>query len=263
MLAKLMKYEFKATSRIFIPLYAVLLVFSIVNRIINPDNLIRSSSNFDIFDIFAIVGVTLYIGMIIAVVIVTLIIMIQRYYKNLLGDEGYLMFTLPVQSWKLIISKVITSVTWSILSFLTTIVSLIIIMGTKNLGTDIREIFEFIKTSMGAAGFVILPLYGLLMLASSIIMIFTAITLGQLFSKHRVIASFGMYCALYMAQQLLLSILILSFSFSWFQFIIRSTDPTPTQLNKFLIFIIIPGIIMGIVHFIVTNYIMNRKLNLE
>jgi len=262
MLAKLMKYEFKATSRIFIPLYAVLLVFSIVNRIINPDNLIRSSSNFDIFDIFAIVGVTLYIGMIIAVVIVTLIIMIQRYYKNLLGDEGYLMFTLPVQSWKLIISKVITSVTWSILSFLTTIVSLIIIMGTKNLGTDIREIFEFIKTSMGAAGFVILPLYGLLMLASSIIMIFTAITLGQLFSKHRVIASFGMYCAIYAVYQLILLLYMLFIGNNIAPAFLIGT-PSILDINLFLLFFILFECVRISINFVITNNILKNKLNLE
>ena len=33
MLSKLLKYEFKSTARIFIPLYVVLLVFSLVGRL--------------------------------------------------------------------------------------------------------------------------------------------------------------------------------------------------------------------------------------
>jgi hypothetical protein len=46
----------------------------------------------------------------------TLIVLIQRFYKNLLGDEGYLMFTLPVQSWSHILSKLAVSMLWTVVS---------------------------------------------------------------------------------------------------------------------------------------------------
>ena len=45
----------------------------------------------------------------VAVMIVTLIIIIQRFYKNLLCDEGYLMNTLPMSVWKNITSKLVVA----------------------------------------------------------------------------------------------------------------------------------------------------------
>ena len=42
--------------------------------------------------------------------------MVYRFYKNLMTDEGYLMFTLPVSRSQLIWSKLIVSMAWGILS---------------------------------------------------------------------------------------------------------------------------------------------------
>jgi len=261
MLAKLMKYEIKATARIFLPMYAVLLVFAIINRLLNPFHTFETQGTFNLQVLLGALSTVLYFILIIAVFVIALVISIQRFYKNLLGDEGYLMFTLPVKPWQHIISKLLTAVMWYILNGVLVIISGFILISIPEI--DFSMIIDTVKTMAMNMNFAAILILILVQLAAGTLMIYDAIALGHLFQKHRLLASFGMYCALYMAQQLLLSILILSFSFSWFQFIIRSTDPTPTQLNKFLIFIIIPGIIMGIVHFIVTNYIMNRKLNLE
>lgn len=48
MLAKLMKYEFKSTARLFIPLYAVLLVFALLNRFLNPFRTFEAAENFSL-----------------------------------------------------------------------------------------------------------------------------------------------------------------------------------------------------------------------
>ena len=39
----------------------------------------------------------------------TCVVTIQRFYKGLLGQEGYLMFTLPVKNWQLVFSKALVS----------------------------------------------------------------------------------------------------------------------------------------------------------
>jgi len=262
MLAKLLKYEFKATSRTFIPLYIVLLVFAVINRIITPEKILISSNSFIIKDILAVVGITLYIGLILAVVVVTLIIMIQRFYKNLLGNEGYLMFTLPVQSWKLIASKVITSLTWSVLSFFITITSLVIVIGPKNIVSGIRDMLAFIQKSMGGAGFVILPIYGLLAVVSSILTVFTAIALGQLFSRHRVIASFGMYCAIYAVYQLLMLLYMLLVGNNIAPTFLKGT-PSIWDLNLFSLLFILFECVRISINFVITNKILKNKLNLE
>ena len=48
---------------------------------------------------------------------------LQRFYKNLLSGEGYLMHTLPVRPWQHIASKLIAAVVWTVLSFFVVCVS--------------------------------------------------------------------------------------------------------------------------------------------
>lgn len=40
-----------------------------------------------------------------ALMIVTIVMVLQRFYKNLLKGEGYLMHTLPVPTWMLVAIK--------------------------------------------------------------------------------------------------------------------------------------------------------------
>ena len=44
--------------------------------------------------------------------VLTAMIAIQRFNKSLIGDEGYLMFTLPVTHTQLLNSKLIASLLW-------------------------------------------------------------------------------------------------------------------------------------------------------
>lgn len=53
----------------------------------------------------------------IAVVMVTLVSVIKNFYDTLYGRQGYLTFTLPVKCSTLLISKVIVSFMWIIVSF--------------------------------------------------------------------------------------------------------------------------------------------------
>ena len=101
MLSKLMKYEFKATGRTLLPLYGALLGFALINRI-----LFRGSLDETINETFGTIGnianfisVFAYGCTMAAVFVVTFFVIVQRFYKNILGDEGYLMNTLPVKPY--------------------------------------------------------------------------------------------------------------------------------------------------------------------
>ena len=117
MLGKLLKYELKATSRVFIPLYIAILVVSIVNGL---------SLNLEILNIQGLATIVL-MCLFISLFVITIVVTIQRFNKNLLKDEGYLMFTLPVSSKHLILSKYLTSLIWTFLSFVVAFLSFTII----------------------------------------------------------------------------------------------------------------------------------------
>ena len=69
----------------------------------------------------------LYVVAIIAIIIVTLVMIVDRYSKNLLGKEGYLMFTLPVTTGEHIWNKTISAALWTLFSYIVGILSFLLI----------------------------------------------------------------------------------------------------------------------------------------
>ena len=64
-----------------------------------------------------------YVLIVIAASVMTQVLMIQRYYKNLFTDEGYLTNVLPVSATNHILSKMLVFGAWSILNALSVLAS--------------------------------------------------------------------------------------------------------------------------------------------
>lgn len=262
MLIKLLNWEIKATSRLFVPLYITLLVFALFNRILNPFELMASSSNLNFQTIIGFLSIAAYFALIVGVGVMTLVIMIQRFYKSLLGDEGYLMFTLPTTKWRHIISKLLIAILWTVLSILITIISVILIANPENLSGELSNMISEIRMVFGTAGLFMLPTVMVLGITQSIMMIYTAITLGHMFSRHRLLASFGMYCGLYMFNQILFVIFILVFGSGIFNFL-NHTDLTQGGASIIMGGFGICIALLICLYFSVTNILLKRRLNLE
>ena len=116
MLNKLLKYEIKATARLFLPLYATILIFAAINLffLAAPD---ANENSISFYELAVGIGMIVYVILMTGLVVMTLFVLVQRFYKNLLSDEGYLMFTLPVKSWSHILSKLMIAMLWTIASF--------------------------------------------------------------------------------------------------------------------------------------------------
>ena len=84
MLGKLIKYEFKSLLRIFLPLYAVMIALS---SVIPTTDTFNDVGAFVVFAL-VVISTSIFIGL--------AIFTILRFNSSLFGDEGYLMFTLPV-----------------------------------------------------------------------------------------------------------------------------------------------------------------------
>lgn len=116
MLGKLLKYEIKDTARI-IPF------FYIITALVAAMVLISKKLGLGWFKTTSSVLLIL-VG--IAVVIVTFVVVVLRFYKNLYSNEGYLMFTLPVKPQQLLISKTIVAFAWLVISMLVFVGALLI-----------------------------------------------------------------------------------------------------------------------------------------
>lgn len=114
MLGKLLKQDFRATARIMLPLYAAVPVLGLFTNLIT--RLCENQNGFLIRAIGALMSFVFSLSLI-AAVVTTVVLMILRFYRNLMTDEGYLMFTLPVSTTELIFSKLIVSVVWFLGTF--------------------------------------------------------------------------------------------------------------------------------------------------
>ena len=109
MLIKLMKHEFRATGRIMLPLYLVLLVTAVGANFTTRGLL---STQYKLLDVLGALLVMAFVVAIMGVCVMSMVVMVQRFYKNLLGDEGYVMMTLPVSVHQQIWAKIIVSTVW-------------------------------------------------------------------------------------------------------------------------------------------------------
>lgn len=138
MLGKLLKHEFRATGRVMLPVLGVLVFVALL---FNLSVRFYSGSSSLLLNILFGLVVFSFIAGIIAAEIIALVLMINRFYKNLLGEEGYLMHTLPANVHELVWSKIIVSFVWFLVTNL-----LIILIGAGSAlflsGTDLAEVFR-------------------------------------------------------------------------------------------------------------------------
>lgn len=268
MLKKLLKYEFIATGRIFLPLYGALLVVAIIQRLFlnfNINQVDNLSLGILAGTVPAIFGILL-----IAVIVTSFIMMIQRFYKNLLTSEGYLMFTLPVSVAKLIWSKLIVILVWMILSAVMAVLACcILVMRLSDIAsffTVLGQLFVEI-TEMGYWGIAIeFVVFILTAVVSTILSIYLSMAIGQLSDKHKLLCSVGAYIGLNIVVNNILLAALAGVAASPFGYGLASgVLATLTQVQAlgvtFAGFIVL-YVAMSAVYFILTRYILTKKLNL-
>ncbi|RBP66717.1 hypothetical protein DES36_10598 [Alkalibaculum bacchi] len=265
MLGKLLKYEIKATARTLLPLYLILFVVTVVNRFLNPFEILENAQGFNIQILVNVLSVILYFTIAFSVMAATFIIMIQRFYKNFLGDEGYLSFTLPVETWKHVLSKLLTSMMWIILSILAVIASIIIIADIDSLMSGFSTFLEEIGTTFGSGIYIMLPIYMLSGLTLAILVIYNSISIGHHFQNHKVLASFATFGVFYLFTQIVLVIMLMIYVIMNYGSLAAAPINATTVPNAGILLgtVIAILLLMCIGHFISTNYFLKNKLNLE
>lgn len=258
MLTKLMKYEWIATARYLIPLYIVLAFMTVFSKIVLSLSIFNGKLLFVSNSIFL-----LYILSIITVAITTFLLIIMRFYKNLLTGEGYLMFTLPVKVHELITSKLIISMLWVILSFLFCFGSLLLVIPSTTainpnassftLTTIFNEITIY---GVGRTLFFILFLF--LILVFNILTFYASIAVGQSISTNKIFGSIVAYISIYTICQVFAGILILIG-------ILFNIDVNDDKMIMTLVITL--GIVLAVIGIIVfyafTNNVLKKRLNLE
>lgn len=207
MLGKLLKHEFRATGRVMLPVFAVLAVLALLFNV--SVRLIDNVSSTLLQVLFGLI-IFAFVAGVIAAEIIALVLMINRFYKNLLGDQGYLMFTLPSTVHELVWSKLIVSFVWFLL---TNLVIFLIIGGTVfsfasvNLGEIFAQLpsWSEIQAGLAEAGvrgsdLILIALEYLLFIILSGMTVclhfYAAMSLGHCSSNHKVLYSVLFFIAI-------------------------------------------------------------------
>lgn len=269
MLAKLLKYDFKSMFKLFLPLWGALLVVSAVNRLISGAGLDAEQG----LGLVNSIMVLLYILLIVAVLVVTTVIIIARFYQGLLKDEGYLMFTIPVHPWQLITSKLISAVVVSLLSGVVAVASVFIIASYGGMFQDLFWIWgQLMRVAPDVNALTALMLAAIFVgIICSVTQVYAAMALGHLAGRHRVGFSVLAYIVLGVIWSTVDSVLgQLGYPGSSSSLVINLAEVSITDATALvqtimtaLVWSMIIDVIRCVVHFIVANYILSRKLNLE
>ncbi len=277
MLGKLFKYEFSATGRIFLPMYGVLLVMSLIARIFYTSN-IHSRTSEIANALMTMVMVMLFT----AVWVVTLVIIVRRFWTNLLGREGYLMNVLPVNPWEHVFAKMVTSGVWIIAGTVVSVVAfLVMLLGLPELADiDLREIFDdfnefiaYLKDKNMAGQTVLVIVQGVLLtIVSSFqftLTAYAAMCVGQLANSHRTMASIGAYFGLNIAQSLVTNLANEGGYFGDVSKVPAVTDYTEyarralVNTNQFMALLLLLSVVVCAAMFFLSSILLKKKLNLQ
>ena len=269
MLGKLIKYEFKGTARLYLPFFALLVLLTVVNRFSLRFGLGHSEA----MEISAVLAMMLYIVAVIAIFVIAMVATVQRFYKNFMTDEGYLMFTLPVSQDGLILSKLIVATIWNIFSVLIAMLSLFFLMVDEDiwsaLVSGVGELQKLAAT-YGINLFSVCAITLLTMLiglVAGILQIYAAVVIGCTSSRHKLILGLGVYLGFNVVMQTA-SLVMLPLIMNWLTTINELGDSfTPQQAMGFFQGVMLLGLVFslvfGVIYYIITRLMLKKKLNLE
>lgn len=260
MLGKLLKYDFKSMFRVFVPLWLALLAVSVINHFTT-----RSRSAVGVLGgLPQAVFMILYVGLVIAVMVVSIALIIMRFYSGLLKDEGYLMFTLPVRPWQLISSKCIVATVVSILSLIAAFLSVMLISAEVSFAAefvrDFRQALPYITGEMVLAMVLTIVLI-IAAVVTEITHIYASLALGHLANRHRIAWAVLVYIGINAVLSMLLVIFgNLANRYHW-----HFTLPAGhlVAFNFAVGVLILLCVIQIVVFFVITERILSKRLNLE
>ena len=272
---KLMKHEFRATGRIMVPLCLLTLVAAVggnlaTRQLLETDN--------DLLNVLGVLLMGAFAVAIAAVCIMSVVVMVQRFYKNLLQDEGYVMLTLPVSLHQHIWAKLLVSTVW--FAATAAVVALAVFILTFQLGTfqDIayflsvlfRDLVELDAWTMfnGTVFGVELAVILLLGALTTCLEFYSALAIGHSFSNHKMLWSVVSFFAINAAFSVLGSGFTAVMDISGHQALAVSRLPEnlggAMQMTHLMLGgILLLAVIQGVIYYLLTYLPMAKRLNLE
>lgn len=269
MLGKLVKNELKSYRFSMGIVFLAGFIFTIFMKII-----CMLPYQYEIREVIQVLGFYGYYYLIMLVGAAAQVLVVIRFYSTMVGDRGYLTWTLPAKSSTILWSKIIGGSLWEILAAVVTYVYLaIFFVGNYWVDNFIDdELTWMLKDMLDAFQprymvTVILVVAAILLWSIvPLLLIYLCIAIGQLFGKWRILASIGCYFILMILLQIVLVVGIVlvtgaAVAISPGQYIADLSGFA--FLNGLFAVLDVIGIAGFAALFAITNFIFKKHLNLE
>ena len=267
MLMKLMKHEFRATGRSLLPMFLAVLVLSFGASL--SVRFLDGATN-PVIDALLSLFVIGYGIALVGVFMLVFVLMISRFRSNLLKDEGYVMFTLPVSVHQLIWSKIIVSCLWFVAACVVVVISAFIVAFDVEIFTSFGMVFRELWSDITAY----YALNGIAIFIEFLILCFVGYAAGCLQFYAAMATGYG-----FDRRKGLMSVLF----FFGFQFVLQFVTMVPMFMDSFGGFMnsmfyggdpmmsihlgfglsIFFTVVVGAVFYVITTQMLKRRLNLE
>ena len=272
MLGKLLKQEFRATGRLMLPAFGALVILSVLANIsiwlLDRGNISNSVLAALLIFVSVAFGLSVF-----GIMLMTLVLMVIRFYRNLLKDEGYLMHTLPVTVHGLVWSKLIVSLVWFVVSGLvvTLILGLTVLIQS---GTSLGELvaglpkWEQVREFLASNGvnlsglstlFVLGIVFAAVLFFANCLHLYAAMAMGHMFNKDKVLLSVVFYVAISLVLNLLLNTAGLRLSSDY----LFDTAFSMSYVRNLLLMGIGMELLQGALLYFATTLSLRRGLNLS
>ncbi len=272
MLGKLLKYEFRATSRWYLPVYIAIITLAAILRVT-----MQISYRMDIMVLPMSVTAFLYALAVIAMCVMTVVLAVWRFFSSMTGPEAYMTFSLPVSVWLNVAVKALTAVIWTLASMVVGGISVLICTYYNGFIEDVlRAAKTFMMTlqltvgqfggrEFTAGNFTALMIFLLFSAILQLFMIYLAIALGQLVRSHRILGAFGAYIILNLINRTLTggAISIISLNFPKLWKMIQGWMLSVIAENGIMIASILITAALSAIYYALTCWLFERRLNLE
>lgn len=277
MLGKLIKHEWKSTYKVgCIMLFATLVItFFGWMAFQSPmwQNMESSRYRASILDVLSIVTIIMYAFMLVGVMYGILIYLGVHFYRTMYTDQGYLTHTLPVTKHQLLGSKILVSGLWMMFISLAIFLSVVILISSlitavMPAGYSLMEAWREVFGTLGQwsewftneldfnfGRTVAVILFSAVISPFTMVMVlFGAISVGQFFTRFRVLMAIVCYIGILIIQSILGSLL---------QNVVLWQSSLGIYIDLTNIFNAIINLLMAVVLYVLSWLVISKKLNME
>lgn len=275
MLIKLMKHEFRATARVMLPLYLVTILLALMTRASALWTKMVTFEGLTGQSFLALLSGIIAVGFVLALIatfVVAVVLTIQRFRSNLMADEGYVMFTLPVSTHSLVWSKLIVSTVWFLGAVIIDIVAVMTLVADLAMFQELGRVFAEISQQLTAynLGNGILFLVELVVLfvvvcLAACLDFYAPLAIGHSFAQHKMLLSVAFFFAIQVATQIISGTLLMAgvpFLDSLTIWLSSQVQPMAAAHGVMWGTILITAI-YGAILYCLTIRMLHRRLNLE